>query len=78
MPRMQFVARSWVAAFHSTEHTVALLLFKRWGEILVAGSYLGAGHIGVHVGDVEVHAPVEIDVEELDPHGAPRRFGEER
>ena len=33
-------------------------------------------HVGVHIGDIDIHEPVVVPVEYLDPHRAPGRLGE--
>ena len=34
-------------------------------------------HVRVHVGEIEVQAPVVLEVEDLDSHGSPRRGGKQ-
>ena len=53
---------------------LTLLFFEFQAHVHLAQPRCGIGHIRVHVGHEQIHQPVLVEIEKLDPHRAPRRF----
>ena len=57
---------------------IALGLIEGHREIRITRIDLRRRHVGVHVGDDQIHQPVAVVVEELHAHRTPRRLAKER